>query len=69
MCKEWEDFRDRLEEEFEALIKQRTNVARGNMGDYLCALDQQECLLHISGQLERLQWVLEMMPSKELQCP
>lgn len=70
MCKEWEEFRDKLEERFDELNQVRMDMFRGDLSYYSTfSNDDRDCIIRVEGELTSLQWVLEMMPSKELQCP
>jgi hypothetical protein len=45
------------------------DMFRGDLSYYSTfSNDDRDCIIRVEGELTSLQWVLEMMPSKELQC-
>lgn len=59
----FEEFKNLMEQRFQELLERESRVKAGDMSDCYIAEDYNLCRLRLIAEIERLQWVLEMMPS------
>lgn len=59
----YEEFKALMESRFNELVERKRRLLGGDMSDCQCTESEQICAIRLNAEIERLQWVLEMMPS------